>query len=100
MGCHFQFNDDDINKWIDEKKKGECRKIYPMHCWLSLNDAPIDLTLAETLYDNKENHGGDRLIPENITYIGPEEAENLGIKYHRVRYADEALFKKIGMLPG
>jgi len=91
---HFHVTNQQVNDWI---KQGIKQTEYNLHCWLSLNEDPIDLTLAETLYDYKDKKGGADLLPGELTYIGPEEAKKYNIIFHKIRSGDNIL-QEIGML--
>jgi hypothetical protein len=89
----FYFDDNQMARWI----KGEKPEKYNLHCWLSLNGKPIDLTLAETIYSIEKKGEKLNLIPEGITYIGPKQAEEHDINFYEKRSGDKVL-EEIGMM--
>ena len=90
----FYFDDHQLNGWIN----GKPREKYGVHCWLSLNETPIDLTLAESIYEMQRQKLVTDLIPEGLTYIGQNQAIKHQIIHHKKLEGDDVL-SLIGMLP-
>ncbi|WP_026603645.1 hypothetical protein [Methylomonas sp. 11b] len=90
----FHFEDHQLNEWLNGKPKEK----YSVHCWLSLHEEPIDLTLAESIYEMQRQKLVTDLIPEGITYIGQSQAIKHQITHHKKMEGDDVL-SRIGMLP-
>ena len=84
---YFKFSDYDLKSWLSGDKIGK----YSMHCWLTVDQEIVDVTLAATF---KEIDPG--LLPENTSFINSEIASRLGITYHQRLVGDDVL-QKLGL---